>query len=344
MTAGNIMRKKQIDTQAFFLLLRSFPKNNGSGIVPDNLSLTPGQVIRSDQDTIGIQNNLASLQPVTEDNPWFLIGASVTGNGHKVSGIPCQDSHKVDVWGKGWGVAVVSDGAGSAEKSHYASSFVVEECAKQALSLVRLRKWMDTESLPDAEEWNKEAKLLMLRIQEALKSYAKKLNCGLTDLHTTLIMVIFSPTGLLMVHVGDGRAGYMDKETNLKSMMVPFEGEQVGETVFLTMDFEKHPEMVETRVINEAVKAFFLLSDGCERVCWETLQKDENSNYYKPNRPFVPFYTQTITAFESLHCVEQDETLMKIWYDYLDKGHQGFQIETDDKTMVIGMLIESNIK
>ncbi len=339
------MGKTQIASYSSFLLLKSFKMTNGSGLEPENLTLIPEQASKINQGNKGEINNVASLLPATEDNPWFLIGASVTGNGHKATGTPCQDSHKMEVWGKGWGVAIVADGAGSAEKSHYASSFVAQESAKQALSLVKSKKWMDAEALPDEEEWNREARMLMVKIQEALKGYAENLECSVQELHTTLILVIFSPFGLLVVHVGDGRAGCINKEDNHQSIITPMEGEQVGETVFVTMDFEMHKEMIETRIIKKSVEAFFLLSDGCERACWETVQKNEKTNkYYKPNRPFVPFFRHTITTLESMQHQETVEQLMESWYNYLDKGHKGFQTETDDKTMLIGIWMNPNNK
>ena len=41
-----------------------------------------------------------------------VIGASVQGKGHVQADLPCQDSCKYTYLGRGWGIAVVSDGAG----------------------------------------------------------------------------------------------------------------------------------------------------------------------------------------------------------------------------------------
>ena len=286
-------------------------------------------------------NEGSSLHVASNENRWFLIGASVTGNGHKNQNLPCQDAHKTEIWSNGWGVAIVSDGAGSAKMSHLASAFLVDEAAKQAFELVKSKNWMEDNLLPTEKVWDSEARKLLFGLQDSLKKYANDFGIMLKELHATLIINIFSPKGLLSVHIGDGRAGYLTKSGDMHASMEPFEGDQVGATVFITMDMENFKEIVKTKVISEPVSAFFMLSDGCERVCWETIQQiKETGKFIKPNKPFEPFFRHTIQALKDMHQSMKPELITENWYNYLESGHKGFIEENDDKTMLIGISIE----
>ena len=286
-------------------------------------------------------NEGTSLHIASNGNNWFLIGGSVTGNGHKNQNLPCQDAHKTEIWSNGWGVAIVSDGAGSAKMSHLASSFLVKEAAKQAFDLVKSNNWMEENLLPNEKVWDSEARKLLFGLQDALKKYANGLGVSLMELHATLIINIFSSKGLLTVHIGDGRAGYLTEKGEMHASIEPFEGEQVGSTVFITMDMDNFKEIVQTKIITEPVSAFFLLSDGCERVCWETIQQiKETGKFFKPNKPFEPFFNHTIEALKEMQESIKPELITEKWYNYLESGHKGFINEKDDKTMVIGFWVE----
>ncbi len=285
-------------------------------------------------------NQKASLViPGKSNNPWFIIGGTVTGHGHIAENIPCQDSHKVQIWKNGWGIAVVSDGAGSAKKSQLGSSFLTEETARRAYKLVMDKKWIETSTFPRKGEWKKLSHRLFCDIKDSMFKYSVSIKTSIEELHATLIMIIFSHQGLLVAHVGDGRAGCLDEDGNLFSVIRPLQGEYINETVFMTVDFETNDRFFESRVINKPVKAFFILTDGCENVCWETNKKDEKTgNYIKPNKPFKPFFTHTVDILQNIGKHDSPEELKEKWLNYLDKGHRGFQIETDDKTMVIGII------
>lgn len=267
---------------------------------------------------------------------WMITGASVAGAGHKVKNIPCQDAHQYQLWENGWGVAVVSDGAGSAAFSQVASSFLSYEAARQARYLVTRKKWVKNNSIPGAEEWEAEAKALIYSLQDALLFMAEKQDIPRNQLHATLIVLIFSPLALMCVHIGDGRAGYVDKNGNYESLITPFTGEQAGETAFITMDLKKFRHLIETRLVKTKARAFFLLTDGCEKVCWETLHHNGNE-YIRINKPFVPFFQHTIDALTNMYQQYPQDEITRNWQQYLDSGHKGFVSESDDKTLLIGI-------
>lgn len=329
---------KDVDLAGIRLAKKSFPGNDGlfsdlhnHEALSDELSHEP--IIEKHKGNHG-----ASILFPGDSDSWFLIGASVTGNAHVQNNVPCQDAHKIDLWDKGWGVAVISDGAGSSPKAHYASSLLVDEAVRYARIVALRNNWMESDEMPEEEKWNKVARSLMFHLREKLIRYAKLKMIPIHELHATLIIIIFSEHGLLITHVGDGRAGYMDKQGGLKAIMTPYEGEQVGETVFVTLDIQKNPGFIKSKVIREKIKAFFLLSDGCENLCWQTVSRDvRTGKYYKLNEPFAPFFAHTFKALELIGKKKDPGYLKQKWYDYLDKGHEVLRMESDDKTMVVGI-------
>ncbi len=301
---------------------------------PDGLESAEAKV-ESIEKSLG-QNELCSLQTCPK-NKWFIIGASVKGNGHLAQNQPCQDAHKITFWENGWGIAVVSDGAGSAANADKGSAFVVTESVQIARELISEGNWICNDYFPKDQEWDVTARELFARIQNGLIQFALKDEIPIKNLHATLIVVIFSPHGLLIAHVGDGRAGFQDVSSVWKAMITPYEGEQVGETVFMTMDMKKHPQILETKVVREKVQAFTLMSDGCEKVCWNTLQWDNISGkFIKPNTPFTPFFEKLRSFYKEARITLTNDRLSDHFYMYIKEGHTGFRSETDDKTMIIG--------
>lgn len=99
------------------------------------------------------------------------------------------------------------------------------------------------------------------------------------------MVVIYSPLGLLAVHVGDGRMGYKTMSGEWKSMMTPHKGEEANQTIFLISEFWDIPNyelsgvlVPESIVIREPVQAFALMSDGCEHTAMEMYH---SGSYYR---------------------------------------------------------------
>jgi len=285
-----------------------------------------------------VANDRSSAITVSEENPWYITGASVTGHGHRSKGEPCQDAHLAEVWGNGWGAVAVSDGAGSALKSQLASSFLVKRAVKKARKLVRQQGWEVGDTLPTLAQWTTMAHTLMSETRKSLQSFATSRRILVHELHATLILTIFSPYGLLTAHIGDGRAGCLDLKGNYQALIEPWEGEQAGQTVFVTMGSETIPLITRTSVFREPVRSFFILTDGCERVAWQTLQRNaETGLFMKKNEPFAPFFDQTLLALTHMLKTMNADVIAQNWHQYLDSGHKGFVSETDDKTMVVGV-------
>lgn len=84
---------------------------------------------------------LQSEKFAIENNEWIIVGASVIGRGHIESNMPCQDSNSYASLGNGWGIAITSDGAGSAKHSHVGSKIVVTRAKAYFEQLILASSW-----------------------------------------------------------------------------------------------------------------------------------------------------------------------------------------------------------
>jgi serine/threonine protein phosphatase PrpC len=85
---------------------------------------------------------------------WVVGGASSIGCRHIEENTPIEDNCYYESWGNGWGIAVVSDGAGSREKSAIGSRLVSHLYAPRFLKN-NLKQFYDTSVLPSSAQWQK---------------------------------------------------------------------------------------------------------------------------------------------------------------------------------------------
>ena len=155
-------------------------------------------------------------------------------------------------------------------------------------------------------------------------------------------MVITLNDGLLVTHIGDGRAGYLNAADEWHALITPFHGSEANETVFITSDIWSD-DIIDTYlsadVVAGEVKAFCLLSDGCEKAAFEcNLYDAENEVYYDPNRPFPLFFKSNIDIIPKLfeNGLSQDEVNTN-WQAFLAGGNETLKTESDDKTLILAV-------
>ena len=277
---------------------------------------------------------------------WIVVGASVKGNGHIQNNIPCQDNHKFESIGEGWGIAIVSDGAGSAAHSELGSKVVVERGMVHLKNLLEKEGWMKNSVLPSDVEWLQKSYYVLKAIRDDVEMLSKKKNVELKSLSATCLAVVYSPLGLLAAHVGDGRMGYKSTSGEWRAMMTPHKGDEANQTIFLVSDFWSIPNYVmsgvlvpESIVVREPVKAFALMSDGCENTAWKcTALNPDTGKYYDQNKPFEGFFNP---LEETLLSLDSEEERQAKWYKFIESGATGFVKEQDDKTMVYGVFVNN---
>ncbi len=282
---------------------------------------------------------------------WIVVGASVQGNGHRKMELPCQDNHGYEYLGDGWGIAIVSDGAGSAKYSHMGSAATVARAMFHFKDLIEQKGWKQKGILPTEGEWLKLSYQMLKKVHDEIAALAAHNHCEPKDLNATLIVLIHTPLGLLVVHVGDGRAGYRDMDGHWLSLITPHKGEEANQTIFMESNFWNIPffEMSgvlvpESVVLLAPVSGFALMSDGCESTSWLCNQfNEETKKYYDPNVPFDKFFEplmETLFSFrnESMSLHERGQK----WYAFIKEGNHAFIKETDDKTMILAALHQPN--
>lgn len=277
-----------------------------------------------------------------------MTGASVMGRSHREAGISCQDSHRYESWGNGWGIAVVSDGAGSASHSHIGSRYVAQRAVERFSELVRNERWIRDEIMPSTETWCENATSELRGLRNDLESFAQQQNLEFSSLAATLIIVVLAPTGILLAHIGDGRAAFRDEGGTWKAMMTPFRGEEVNSTWFLTSRIWDNLEAyVECKVHLEGYDAFAILTDGCENSSfeWNIRTSEDSALWFDPNRPYPGFFDPVIDVFAAM---TQDglgaSAIQEIWSRFLEAGNRKLLLEDDDKTMIIGISIPSSLQ
>ena len=278
---------------------------------------------------------------------WIIVGASVQGNGHISMNLPCQDSHAYEYIRDGWGIAITSDGAGSAKLSHIGSAASAARAMFHFKNLIEKERWIEMGTLPTDIEWMKKSYQVLKTVRNELELLAKNNKCDIKDLSATIIVVIHTPIGLLSVHIGDGRAGYKDMAGEWHSLITPHKGEEANQTIFIPSDFwniqfyeMSGVTVPESRIVREQVSAFTLMSDGCEGTSWLWNQYNESTGkYYDPNTPHRTFFDSLLKTLQ--HFREEEtpiEERKEKWYNFIKEGNKSFIKETDDKTMILGAL------
>ena len=300
------------------------------------------------EDSTGSKPPIAVCQGFAEDaGEWIIVGASVQGHGHIEMNLPCQDSCGYKYLHDGWGIAVTADGAGSAEKSQVGALIAVQRAIVHFESLIHREHWIEDEVLPTEARWMKCSYGCLKLIHDETESFAKQKEVDFKSLSSTIIVVIHSPIGLLVCHVGDGRAGYKAMDGSWHSLITPHKGAEANQTLFITSEFWNIPffemsgvTVPEARVITEKAAAFVLMSDGCENTSWKCNQYNPKTNkYYAPNLPHQPFFDSVVNTLQSFRedKIAEEERKNK-WESFIREGNSSFHKESDDKTMIVGAL------
>ena len=269
---------------------------------------------------------------------WLIVAHSAIGRQHIKRNLPCQDVHRLSVINAERGVAVVCDGAGSAKESQTGARIVAKQSAILFKKLVAGRNGCFP---PSKGEWQKASHDALLKIAAFLKKFAVRTNRDFKSLACTVIVVVFDPQGVMICHIGDGRAAVCDRQGDWHAIMQPFRGEEANQTLFITSAaWRNNLAFIGCEVFYEPITAFTLMSDGCENHAFRLNRYDEAAGVYiQLNEPYARFFkplTEQLLALE-----EQGYSLEQInqeWRDFIERGTAGLAREGDDKTMILGIL------
>lgn len=278
---------------------------------------------------------------------WNYLYASVQGKGHIEENIPCQDYCSVTAH-VGFTICIVSDGAGSCVNSHIGSEKVAKFANIHFAGLVEERKWNIEQQIITPEEWQKGAQKTLKTVRDDLERISiqgydyKSLSC-------TIIVVIQIKNKLLVTHIGDGRAGYCDSNDHWDSMITPYKGRYSNETVFITSDIWEDQKClnkyIKSSIIEGEIKAFCLLTDGCENASFECYKPDEKTGIpVDNNKPFKDFFYENVNLHipNLIKSKKSQEELNHIWKSFLIDGNDTLKGESDDKSMILAVKVPNN--
>lgn len=274
---------------------------------------------------------------------WLIVGGSSIGRSHVEGSMPCQDNFFLSAITENVGIAVVSDGAGSAKNSQLGSKFVSERAAIIFSQIVESEIGLESLKNLSEEEWSNLAKRGLFQARMDLEEFSVKEGLKLESLACTVIVVIYHPQGILVTHIGDGRAGYLSLEKGWMPLIIPFKGEEANETVFITSKIWNEKDIdtyLEAKVFNDEYSGFTLMSDGCESHSYLCSVFDENSQTWTdPNMPFPKFFDPLMDGIKKMkESGLSPEEIESKWIDFLRSGTKGLSNEPDDKTLVLAVL------
>ena len=287
-------------------------------------------------------NKLQIVNNSKSSSKWFVVGHSIIGKSHIENNVVCQDNCFIEDLGNNWGIAISCDGAGSAKNSQLGSKFVSEHGAKVFRAIVEKNSFTKQSTLLQKENWQELAKKGLYQTYKDLESYSKKEGLRLESLACTVIIVVYSPLGYLVTHIGDGRAGYLDEQGEWKALIIPWKGEEANQTVFITSSIwnDQIDTFIESNVVETQSKAFTLMSDGCESHSFECSKiNTETTEWSDPNLPFPKFFNPLVdTVMKFKKDGKSDDEIKEKWANFIESGTEGLKNEPDDKTLILGIL------
>jgi hypothetical protein len=253
---------------------------------------------------------------------WQVIAASVKGEGHIKTNLPCQDSNGYEITDE-YFVAVVSDGLGSERYADVGSNTIVK-------SAVEFIKNTLQEKLPqNISDWEKVLRECSLYTRNALeeKSSAEKLN--IREYGATFIVVIGTQDWLAIAHLGDGAVvvgfhnGHM--EVVSKPQQQEFDNEVIPLTATNSLKSIKYTVKKitkRTHLISKArIHRIAIMTDGLQKLALN-IQSGE---------PYIPFFKPFFEAFDQpIDSIEESIQLEKFL-----SSNEVNRRTNDDKTLLI---------
>jgi hypothetical protein len=189
------------------------------------------------------------------------VGACVRGPAHEATGQPCQDFFAIEVCND-WVVAVVSDGAGSADRAADGARIVSHEICGTLSAFLNDSNRSDALG---ADLCSSVEGVLIGGIERARQHCLDEAHAGQTlrSFHATLVGAVVGNTRGVLFHLGDGGGSAHRRTTaglETISFSQPENGEYINETFFFTQ--ERWREHLRLTTISGSVDAVWLMTDG----------------------------------------------------------------------------------
>jgi hypothetical protein len=246
-------------------------------------------------------------------SPPYVFGTKISGRGHRIKGIPCQDAYASELFYPSHLVIAIADGLGSAPRSDLGAQCAVKSAVNAVTCLM-------TQGQTDSHLLLHEG---IVNAREALFEKAALEICQVRDLACTMLLIIASRDSIAVAHIGDGAVVIKGSEI-VRILSEPQNAEYVNVVVPLTSDdWEKALRIYSSIEPIECIAAF---TDGLQNAA---LQK-VNTAY----KPFDAFFNPLFSYAIKIEDVDAAETDIKELL--MSEKVQGSS--DDDMTLVISVL------
>ena len=191
-----------------------------------------------------------------------VAGSRAVGRSHAAAQTPCQDyvgfTRKVDM-----GAVALADGAGSRAQSQFGAEAVV----RASLRLVTTE--FDALYERFVQDPAAARSFIHERLMRALKRQAKRLDCEVDALASTLLCAAHKGDRYLAFHLGDGVIVSVDGAGAAQTLSHPDNGEYANTTYFVTDAAAQDRIRLYYGEEPSRVTGFALMSDGCAETLYD---------------------------------------------------------------------------
>lgn len=214
-----------------------------------------------------------------KESEWSYICSSVIGSKHSEVGLPCQDASDCKlVRQEDAGeilIAVVSDGAGSAQ---YAQAGSATACAS---FIYQIRGSLDETgnlsflTVDFVKEW-------IITLQSEIKRIAAQNESSAREYACTFVAAIIGNEQSVFAQIGDGGIVILETETNdtYQTVFWPQQGEFAGQTNFLT-DKNATAKLMFKR-ISQNTQEVAVFTDGMQSLVLNEENQTAHSPFFRP--------------------------------------------------------------
>jgi hypothetical protein len=232
---------------------------------------------------------------------WRFAAGQATGSAHEKTGKPCQDRFMcTTVEAHTTLIAVVADGAGTAEHAHLGAEIAVNTVGSIAQLGVRAGR----SDYP-----------------EILREAAGDKKLPPRDMACTLLAVIVAPTGGGALQIGDGVIVVGDKPLTWRWVFWPQKGEYANTTFFLSD--EAALARAEVTSLSDDVLDVALMSDGLEQLAMHFASRKAHDPFFRS--VLAPLHAETAEG-ESARLSQGLATLL---------GSAAVRARTDDDASLV---------
>lgn len=251
---------------------------------------------------------------------WRTAFASVIGTSHSRAGTSCQDASACVVVKAEDGteilLAVVADGAGTADRSEVGAALAVDLFTRDFREAALLDPSLASIDKTFVTDW-------IRTVQDAIQEIASREGNGLADYACTLVGAIVGISRAAYLQIGDGAIVVAGGEFDDYGWISwPQHGEYANTTNFLTQDDANRLMFFET---GPSVRQIALFTDGIERLVLDFSSRTVHSPAFKPI-----FEWLTASAADASHGPSAELSA------YLRSEHVNRRTD-DDKSLVMAI-------